>query len=200
MQTSANTASMVATGQEQRDLSYHGRDRPRVPITTTDKLKRSCRGHNAPGLGQIEKRISKSVERAQQRRRRFPQRAGRIQTAMRAGLRLREPPPFRKALSQIAGIYFHRFTDVNEGKRPVPIVLKDPFFGVLEQTARVRPGQDGIFLKTFDGIQEDGEHQFLFGLEAARSLPLVAVLLGGEHIKICGPMKRIEGDRKSTRL
>lgn len=109
------------------------------------------------------------------------------------GLRCGAPLPLRKTLSQVTAIDFQRIADVHERKRPVSIVVKNPFFGVLEKTARVRTGQRQIFLKTFYGVQENREHQFPFGLKIARSLPLLAVLLAGEHIEIGRPMEWVEG-------
>lgn len=112
---------------------------------------------------------------------------------MLGGLWCGAPLPLGKTLSQITAIDFQRIADVNERKRPVSIVVKNPFFGVLKKTARVRTGQRQIFLETFYGVQENREHQFLFGLKIARSLPLLAVLLAGQHIEIGRPMKWVVG-------
>jgi hypothetical protein len=84
-----------------------------------------------------------------------------FQTAYSSGPRF---VPLLKPVSQILRIYSDGIAYVEERKGPFVIVLENPFCGRREQAIGFSAMQWRVFLEAFDGVQEDRQHQSLFGL------------------------------------
>jgi hypothetical protein len=64
------------------------------------------------------------------------------------------------------------------------IILENPVFRIFEETSGVLSPQNGIFLKAFDRIQQNREHESLFRLDATGSVQLAKIFMDSENIQL----------------